>query len=131
MQSPSDSGRILQMSEQPIVSVILYATDLMFRSRINAEARAANRRLTTAATPVQLQEKLEASDITLVLVDMDMPDAAAAIRVGADLGTPVVAYYSHVRGDLREAATAAGATSVMPRSQFVAQLPALLSESVG
>lgn len=110
---------------------MLYATDLMFRSRISAEARAADRRLTTAATPAQLREKLEASDITLVLVDMDMPDATAAIQVGAGTGTRVVAYYSHVRDDLRKAATDAGATSVMPRSQFVTQLPALLSESVG
>jgi CheY-like chemotaxis protein len=119
------------MNDEAPISVILYGTDLMFRSRIQAEARAAGRRMTSAAKPLQLREKLRQSPVTLILVDMDMPDAAEAIQVGRDAepGAPIIAYYSHVREDLRESAGNAGATQVMPRSQFVTRLPILLAES--
>lgn len=116
------------MTEETPISVVLYGSDLMFRSRVGAEARAAGRRMTSAASPGHFGEKLEATQSPLVLVDMDMADAAEAIRIAAAHGggATIVAYYSHVRDDLREAASAAGAGEVMPRSQFVVRLPDML-----
>ena len=133
MRPRSRPGTLKRMSEEAPISVIVYASDLMFRSRISAEARAAGRRATAATTTTQLPDKLGASPITLILVDMDMPDAAEAIRISRQLGpaVPIVAYYSHVRDDLRKAATGAGATHIMPRSQFVVRLPELLHENAG
>ena len=67
-----------------------------------------------------------------MIVDLDgarVPwrDALAALRAEPSLRElPVVGFLSHVRGDLAEAARAAGASRVLARSAFVAELPRLL-----
>ena len=129
MRGPGRGIRILPMNDETAIRVILYGSDLMFRSRINAEARAAGQRMTSAASPPQLLEKLESADRPLVLVDMDMADAREAIRLARDASpdASIVAYYAHVRDDLREAVGDAGANATMPRSRFVTSLPEMLA----
>ncbi|MCB9856726.1 MAG: hypothetical protein H6818_13680 [Phycisphaerales bacterium] len=117
------------MNDEAPIRVVLYASDLMFRSRINAEARAAGCRMTSAGSPSQLQEKVDAADRPLILIDMDMADASEAIRTARErcCDASIVAYYSHVRDDLREIAMDAGASTAMPRSRFVVSLPEMLA----
>ena len=54
----------------------------------------------------------------------------AALRASAPSAS-VVGFYSHVATALRDEALAAGADAALPRSQFVARLPALLERGVG
>jgi len=109
------------------VRVVVFTTDLIFSTKITSTckslevpARALTRlgRLTTINT----------DDVKLALIDMDAEEAVGAIEFAAGLTSQpeVVAFYSHVRGDLREAAQAAGATQVMTRSKFVDELPGLV-----
>lgn len=121
------------MTEEAPISVVLYASDLMFRSRVGAEAKSAERRMTSAASPAQLAEKLKATTATLILVDMDMADAVQAIGEARQCrpDAEIVAYYAHVRDDLRDAANQAGANTAMPRSQFINRLPALMRQETG
>lgn len=107
--------------------VVVFTTDMIFSTKITSTckslevpARALTRlgRLTT----------INMDDLKLALIDMDADEAAGAIEFVAGLSNKpeVVAFYSHVRGDLREAAQAAGATQVMTRSKFVDELPGLV-----
>jgi len=44
---------------------------------------------------------------------------------------PIVGFYSHVEGERRRAALAAGIDEALPRSAFVVRLPALLAGAPG
>lgn len=122
--------------------VILYATDLIFTTRIRAEATAVGAAVSVARGVESLRGRLDAARPSgsadtaasgkaagpLVIVDLDADEALAAIGV-ASTGAHearIVAFVSHVRGDLASAARAAGAHAVMARSEFVRRLPELV-----
>lgn len=84
-----------------IVSALV--TDLMDRSKLSA-----------AIPGVQFQL---ADDAEVVIVDLARAPAIAAIRASHP-NTRIVAYGSHVDQDAMEAARAAGADDVLPRSKF-------------
>jgi CheY-like chemotaxis protein len=114
---------------KPLVALV---DDLMFLSRIREAARAAGIEMASArATEGLLAAARDGA--RLVVVDLDgarVPwrEALAALRTEPGLRElPVVGFLSHVRGDLAEAARAAGASRVLARSAFVAELPRLLA----
>lgn len=113
------------------VRVVVFTTDMIFSTKITSTCKSMN---VTARSLLRLGRltTINTQDVKLMLVDMDAEEAAGAIEFGAQLpGKPrIVAFYSHVQGDLREAAVAAGATQVMTRSKFVEALPGLI-EGVG
>jgi len=111
------------------MSTILYATDLIFSTRIGATARAHGEPLRTARGLESLRTALAAGDARQVIVDLDADEAVAAVEIAATASprVPVLAYVSHVRADLAEAARNAGADVVMARSAFVQRLDALLA----
>jgi CheY-like chemotaxis protein len=112
--------------------LIALVDDLLFLSRIREAGRAAG---------IEVRSVRGASDLLaaarqqarLVLVDADserLPWQAAlsALRAEPALSAlPVIAFVSHVRGDLAEAARAAGASRVLARSAFVKELPELVA----
>ncbi|HRX85010.1 MAG TPA: hypothetical protein P5572_08330 [Phycisphaerae bacterium] len=105
-------------------------TDLIFRSRIELAARAAGAAVATVTSARGLAPRLAEGNVRLVIVDLDLPedDVTAAIDAARAAGVErIVAYYPHVQKDLAERAKTAGATLVLPRSAFVAQLPELLA----
>ncbi len=118
------------MSAGQSTPVLAVVQDMIFSSRISAEARAQGR-------IVQYFRKLDAltvavgqGDGKLLLVDLNCasPDPLEAIKM-TRVGAPtceIVAFYSHVQGELAARAMEAGASKVMPRSRFVQQLPELL-----
>jgi hypothetical protein len=59
----------------------------------------------------------------VVVVDLGRP---GVLGVVGTIGAPVVGFASHVDRDLLRAARAAGCPTVLARSAFFAQLPALL-----
>lgn len=112
--------------------LIALVDDLLFLSRIREAGRAVG---------IEVRGVRGASDLLaaareqarLVLVDADserLPWQAAlsALRAEPALrALPVIAFVSHVRADLAEAARAAGASRVLARSAFVKELPELVA----
>lgn len=107
--------------------VVCIVSDMIFASRIRAAAAAAG--LTVefardAASPA-------VRDAHRVIVDLECAavDPIACVRAIKQLDPAplVVAYGPHVRGELLEAAHAAGADVVVPRSKFSARLTDMLT----
>jgi CheY-like chemotaxis protein len=114
--------------------IVAVVNDLMFGARIRAAAEHAQATCIFARTPAALHE--HAAGAALVLLDLETRwlDAPAEIsRLKAEATTvhvPVVAFGSHVLGDVLRAAQAAGAERVLARSAFVQALPDLVRGSV-
>ena len=112
-------------------SVLAVVPDLFFATKIAAVAKAAGVEL--ALVPLaQAASRCAELPPALVLLDLHAPGEPAALvrALKADpalRAIPVVGFYSHVDGELRREALAAGADEVLPRSAFVTRLPALLS----
>ncbi len=111
-------------------SVIAVTSDLIFSTRIVGTAKSLGIGAVSVSALSVLASNLDTGEVRLVMVDMDLPvdRAGEAIRLAAAHPSKphVVAYYSHVRADLRDTAQQAGAMEILPRSAFVEQLPALL-----
>jgi DNA-binding NarL/FixJ family response regulator len=108
----------------PEPTVIALVRDLMFSSRITAEARAAGVTVRVLRDPAALAQ----TDATLLLVDLNQTGALepAAAWAQAQPGREVVGFVSHVDVETIEAAKQLGIQHVLPRSAFVRQLPGLL-----
>ncbi len=113
-------------------SVHVAVADLIFSSRIAAEARAAGVSLIWVRSAAA-SDGWVADPPAVLLVDLNMatPDPLELISRAKALQAParVVAFLSHVQRDLAARAAEAGADQVLPRSSFVTQLPALLRGS--
>jgi hypothetical protein len=104
----------------PILALV---SDLMFGSKIAAEARAAG----TTAKILRKPEQLADEEGGRLLVDLNVPGAIpAAVEWRARTGGDVIGYVSHVDAATTTAARAAGLTTVMARSRFVERLSTLL-----
>ena len=116
------------MTDEAPIRVLLFASDLMFQSRISAEARGAGLRFGWVGNLAKWADQLVSAERPLVLVDMDLADAPSAIHSARSAfpEADIVAFYAHVRNDLRQSAQDAGATSAMPRSRFITELPSML-----
>lgn len=109
------------ISPNPVLALV---RDLMFSGRISAEARAAGRAVRILRDPAQLAD----AEGELLLVDLNQAGALepAAAWGQAAPGRVVVGFVSHVDVETIEAARALGIGRIVPRGQFVKQLPALL-----
>ncbi|HJU86755.1 MAG TPA: hypothetical protein VJ788_05250 [Gemmatimonadota bacterium] len=112
-------------------------TDLFFRTRIEATAEAAGVPVTVSGTIEDLLEQMREAGGGGVLVDLGAGGtrgsertAIEAIRTLKRLREPpaVVAWGSHVDEEAFDAARAAGADRVLPRSAFSRRLPEILRE---
>lgn len=110
--------------------VLVVVPDLFFATRIATTAGLLGVRI----RPVEMAEAhgaCRAEPPALVILDLHAPGdpLALARALKSDPATrelPIVAFYSHVERELREAALAAGIDRVMPRSAFTARLPDIL-----
>jgi CheY-like chemotaxis protein len=119
------------------VAIGALCTDLIFTSKITEVARTLGVTCLGARDVDSLlaraRTQATAAPIGLVIVDMVLRDADAAVAIRALRADPsthaarIVAFLPHERDDLRDAATAAGATSVLTRGQLAKQLPALIA----
>jgi DNA-binding NarL/FixJ family response regulator len=110
---------------------IVLSDDLIFTSRIQAEARAHGLTVLQARTPELLATLAARHEPAGVILDLGHPGLELA-RLLADLGASsrrpfVVAYGSHVDAAGLHAARQAGCDVVLPRSAFVEQLPGKLA----
>ena len=113
-----------------MTDAVAVVTDLIFSTKIVGTARALGIDAQAVATVEALDQVLAGGGVRLVMVDMSLAGETAeeSIRRAAayhPLPT-VLAYYSHVQGELVKLAEAAGATLTMPRSKFSGELPAIL-----
>jgi hypothetical protein len=105
------------------MKVLALVTDLMFASRITAEAKAAG----VAVQILRKPEQLDAAEGELLLADLNLDGAAAAAASWATrAGRRVVGFVSHMDAAAIAAAKAAGVQEIMARSRFVQLLPELL-----
>ena len=109
---------------------IALVADLMFSSRVSGTARQAGATCTIVRDAKGMKSAVTSNPPSVVLVDMDADSAEAqdAIRVAKSAcpDARVIAFFSHVRADLKEQASLAGADDVWPRSVFVEALPDIL-----
>jgi DNA-binding NarL/FixJ family response regulator len=112
----------------PIVAVV---PDLYFATRIAATAKAAGVAL-ELVTPQRVLARLAANDVSLVILELQHRDALALIgeMKRAQPAVPVVGFGAHIETALLADAKSAGADAVLPRSQFVPKLPALLERGL-
>jgi CheY-like chemotaxis protein len=113
-------------------SVVACVDDLFFRSKIDTTARHLN-------VPVRFADAKSVAkicgegDTAVVLVELSSNgEPLAAIRAlrqaQATRELPIIGFLSHVDQDLAREAQSAGATRVLPRSQFSETLPDLLMD---
>ncbi len=95
--------------------------DLMLASRMVEPLRAAGHEPVTGELPGI------AEGCDLIVCDLDQTDPD---RVSG-LGTPVIAFYSHVDVETGEKGRAAGLDLVVPRSRAARELPALVDRVLG
>ncbi len=110
--------------------VVAVVPDLFFSAKIAAVAKAAGVEL-VIVPQAQALAACAAPPPALVLLDLHAPGEPLALVRALKAGTatraiPVVGFYSHVEDARRRDALAAGIDRALPRSAFVAQLPALL-----
>lgn len=114
-------------------ATVALISDLIFRSRIEGEARAVGASLVAVARASDAMARISAGDVRMLIVDLDLPpaDTSAAIAAARAAGVDrVVAFYPHAQTQLAEAARAQGADTVLPRSAFVVRLPELLTPAL-
>ncbi len=115
--------------------VVAVVPDLFFAAKIAETARAAGASLERPAAAEALQRCRRAPP-DLVILDLGagpaMLELAGALKADpVTRAVPIVGFYAHVDGATRDAALAAGADQVLPRSAFVARLPGLLGAAPG
>lgn len=114
--------------------------DLFFRSRIEATAEAAGVPVIVSGTIEELLGRMREAGGGAVLVDLGAGAADGSERTAIDairtlkrLDDPpiIVAWGSHVDVEAFDAARAAGADRVLPRSAFTRRLAEILRELAG
>jgi len=116
------------MSSRRVVAVV---PNLFFAARIAETAAQLGVELETVAPP-GVAAAVGARPTDLVVLDLgaagDPVATARALKsAAATRDIPIVGFYPHVEGALREAALAAGVDHVLPRSAFTARLASLLA----
>ena len=116
-------------------TVLLCADDLMLAVRVEAAAGARGYRLVALDGIADLAPALAAARPRAVVLDLTSPGfplerVLAAVRGAEGAAPPVLAFYPHVLKDVGRAARAAGCDLVVPRSQFMTDMPALLERLV-
>jgi hypothetical protein len=126
--------------------MIVYACrDLIFAAKVRGAAEALGLESRPARDAAALQNRLLRVDdgkansaVTGVVIDLELGEAALSLIrqaktavVGGEVVPVVVAFGSHVETEMLGAAREAGADIVLPRSQFSANLPAILERLAG
>jgi len=118
------------------VAILAAVDDLLFRSKIRAVAKHVNAEIAFAQTPEEILAQARGAKPALVIFDLNSQKSDPVVTIAALKADPAlagvrtIAFASHVHVDLIEAARAAGADQVMPRSQFAGNLADILGSAV-
>ncbi|HEX4793502.1 MAG TPA: hypothetical protein VH370_06905 [Humisphaera sp.] len=112
------------MSDEAAQPVLALVRDLMFVSRIGAEARALGLEIRIVREPTKLAG--EAGRLLLVDLNLDGAIEAASSWQQSTHGQ-TIGFVSHVDADTARRAREAGIGRILARSRFVELLPTLLT----
>ena len=105
------------------MKALALVSDLIFSSRITAEAKAAGAQVQILCKPEQLTE----AQGDLLLVDLNLAGATqAAATWQQNTGHRTIGFVSHIDSATIASAREAGFEEIMPRSRFIRVLPQLL-----
>ncbi len=117
------------------MNTLLLSDDLIFTSRVTGTGTGVGVAVRVAKSPGTLLNLARQQPPGCVILDLSNPGLNIAEFVAAlktlDPPPTVVAYGSHVDAATLNAARAAGCDHVMPRSQFVEELPKQLAAWAG
>lgn len=115
--------------------VLVVVEDLLFVVKINDAAKRSGLEAQVVKTE---QDAIAgaASNPLLVIVDLnansiDAIQLISTLKSGDQKKLPVIAFVSHVQGELKQKAHDAGADMVMARSAFSTNLPQILKRHAG
>lgn len=109
----------------------LLCDDLMWMSRVMAEAREIGLKIVPSRTLKQLIDAIKVNGIHSVIIDLAQAEIGDNPSIAIDQLKSVgvsrlIAYGSHIETDLLQAAADAGCDPVLARSKMAAQLRVLL-----
>lgn len=111
----------MKFEEAALPVALLFCTDLMFGVQLQNIARKAGYR------PLTLKPGATLPEGAVLVVDLGARgDWEAVMREAAGRGTLVVAFGSHMDGESRKHAKAAGAVRVLANSNMARDLPGIL-----
>lgn len=115
-----------------MAQVLALIDDLFFQSKLSETARHVGVALQVVSSGEALVASAAAAAPRLVIVDLNARqgplDAIEGLQAAGN-PPPVIAFLSHMQTELAERARAAGCEQVLPRSQFTANLAAILSQA--
>lgn len=113
--------------------VLVAIDDLLFSSKIRAVAKQIGVEVVFVRTPEEILDVVRRTPPALAVFDLHSAKSDPFRTIAALKNTPAgprvrtVAFFAHVQTELADAARAAGADEVMPRSAFAAKLHEILS----
>jgi hypothetical protein len=112
-----------------VARAVAFVPDLLFGSNVVGALQAGGHEPVLVSSADGLADALDGADV--LIVDLTA-DSAARIELAApalgDEGPRTLAFFSHVEGDVRAAAEAAGFDLVVPRSRMARAASALVDE---
>lgn len=117
--------------------ILAIVDDLFFVVKINDAAKRAGLTCEFLKSADTLVEKAEAERPLLIILDLNAKSAQAVPliakikKIEALKGLSILAFVSHVEGELKQSAQDAGASMVLARSAFSANLPQILKRHTG
>lgn len=118
----------------PILAAV---DDFLFRSKIRATAKHVNADVRFAQTADEILAQARELKPSLLIIDLNSAKADPVATIAALKADPALAgiraigFASHVHVDLIDAARAAGADQVLPRSAFAGNLAEILTAAAG
>jgi len=122
---------------EPQAVVVAAVEDMFFSTKIEAAARRAGVTLKLVIDEKQLEESLNNSAPSLIIIDLnsrtcDPIGSIRRIKANASLARiHMIGFFSHVQVELEQAARSAGCDQILARSAFSARLQAILSACGG
>jgi len=117
--------------------ILAVVDDLFFVVKINDSAKRAGLTCDFVKSEAALIEKAAAETPLMVIIDLNvsslqpLPLIAKLKASQTFRGVSVIAFVSHVQGELKQQAQDAGASMVLARSAFSANLPQILKRHTG
>jgi hypothetical protein len=102
--------------------IVAVAPDLLFATRIEGALTAAGHEVTLSAS--LSEAPLDEAELLVADLEVEPPEALVGLAV------PVLGYYPHVRGEIKQAAEAAGVDVVVPRSRMAREMPDLVERAL-
>ncbi len=123
------------MSNQGSKQILVAVDDLMFAVKITDAAKRTGLQATFVKTA---EDALTQASTSPLLIILDLNNRSIEplglirdLKAGVDKSIPILAFVSHVQGELKQQAQDAGANVVLARSAFTQNLQQILKRHAG